>query len=45
MTGLPIHGFEAPAFYLGTLLVVILFTGGILWNAEDGRQITVASKA
>jgi hypothetical protein len=27
------------ASILGTPLVVILFTGGILWNAEDGHQI------
>ena len=25
--------------------MVILFTGGILWNGEDGRQIIVARKA
>jgi hypothetical protein len=28
-----------------TPLVVILFTWGILWNGEDGRQIIVARKA
>ncbi len=25
--------------------MVILFTGGILWNVEDGHQITVARKS